>query len=208
MALTPLYPILTETIAITVATGGALAGATEIPVEALDAGIPAGTILDFTASGDGKFAKLATEAAAGDDLLDVEPLGVALIAGDEADYAPPSGAPLLGEKWAKLGGQNITNDERAALQLAYQLDAELALDLRAPVYTGDDALELSFAVVHQIAFMIEHGITASNVKSISQGSPGASKVFRDRWVDPTAAAIVRRVTGAEPVRFDAPWAGV
>jgi len=209
MPLRPLYPIATTPIAITIATGGASIGATDVPLDdALTADIPSGTILDFTAFGDGKFAKLASDALALDESLDVEPLGLALDGGDEAEYAPPSAVPLIGEKWAKLGGQDISNDDRAALQLAYQLDAELSLDLRAPAYTGDDALELAFAVVHQIAFMLEHGITASNVQSISQGSPGASKVFRNRWVDPTAAAIVARVTGDEPVRFQPFAAGV
>lgn len=205
MPLEPLYPILTATIAITVATGGALAGATAIPVDALDADVPSGTILKF---GTGKYAELASDALEDDELLDVAPLGVALVAGDDATYAPASGEPLLGEKWAKLGGQNLSSADRTALQLAYHIDAELALDLKAPVYTGDDALELGFAVVHQILFMLEHGITPSVVRSVTQGSPGATKTFRDRWVDPTAAAIVQRVTGAEPVRFAPFMAGV
>lgn len=202
MPLQPLYPILTVTIAITVATGGALAGATEIPVDALNAGIPSGTILKF---GAGKYAELTADALADDEALETAPLGVALIAGDTASYAPASAEPLLGERWSKLGGKDLSSEERTALQRAYHIAAELALNLRAPLYTGDDALEIGFYVVRQIIFMIEHGITPSIVKSVAQGNPSATKTFRDRWLDPDAAAGVARVTGDETVRF-APFA--
>lgn len=206
MALVPLYSILVAPVSVVVASPGAAAADIAVPVESLETGIPSGTILYF---GTNKFAKLASDAEAEDDALDVLPIPTALAEGDTATYQPTSPTPLLGEKWSKLGGPQLSSDERSALQLAHHLAAELALDLRAPAYTGDDAAELSFAVALQILFMLEHGITPSVVKSVSQGSPGATRNYRDRWVDPTAALIVSRVTGVVQTAYaPPPLAGV
>jgi len=191
MPLSPLYAILPATITITVAAPGALAGAVVVPIDALSGGIPSGTILDF---GAGKFAKLAADAEEDDVSLDVEALGLALDAGDDASYAPPTGNPLLIEGWAKLASD--------AERTAQHIRAELDLILRAPVYTGDDALELSYAIVLQINFNLKRGLTPAVTKSVSSsGTTGKSEAFRDRYVDPEAAAIVARVTGVRAVRF-------
>lgn len=74
-----------DAVVVTVGTGGALAGATTIPVTALSGPIPSGTILDFT--GAGKFALLTANAAAGATSLTVEAITTALNAGDVATYA-------------------------------------------------------------------------------------------------------------------------
>lgn len=202
MALAPLYSILVDPVTVVVGEDGAAAGDVAVPVASLATAIPAGTILHF---GTTKFAKLATAAEADDTELDTLPIPTALVEDDQASYQPPSPIPLLGDKWTKLGGANLTTDERTALQTAYHIAAEIALDLRAPVYTGDDAAELSFHVARQILFMIEHGITSSLVKSASVGgSPGATRNYRDRWVDPLAAEGVARVTGVVQPAFSPP----
>lgn len=195
MPLTPLYAILPVTITITVAAPGALAAAVAVPVAALSGDVPSGTILDF---GSGKFAKLSADAAEDDVSLDVDPLGLALVAGDDATYAPPTGNPLLIEAWGKLASD--------AERTAQHIRAELDLNLRAPLYTGDDALELSYAIVLQINFNLKRSLTSASLKSVaSAGTLGKTEAFRDRYVDPEAAAIVARVTGVKAVRFE-PWA--
>jgi hypothetical protein len=202
--LAPLYDLGSTTATITVTAPGALAGAATVPTMPLTVELEAGSVLDF---GGAKFARLSGPAAAGDDALDTDALPTALIDGDEATITLAAPNPLLGEKWTKLGGQSLSGDARTALQTAYQVNAELALDLRAG-YTGNDAMELAYAIVLQILFVLEHGITPSIVKSVSQANPGANKVYRDRWIDPTAAAIVARVTGRQQVRFAPFMAGV
>jgi len=202
--LAPLYDLGSTTATITVTTPGALAGAVSVPTMPLTVDLTAGQLLDF---GGAKFARLSGPATEGEDAIDVDPIPTALDDGDAATIALAAPNPLLGEKWAKLGGANLTTDERTALQTAYQVSAELALDLRAG-YTGSDAMELAYAIVLQLLFMLEHGLTPSIVKSVSQSNPGANKVYRDRWIDPTAAAIVARVTGRQQVRFAPFMAGV
>jgi hypothetical protein len=197
MALTQLYPILIAAITITVAVGGASVGAISVPVAALDADIPAGTILDFGAS---KFAKVVSDASAGDTALDTDPIPTALIAGDTATYAPKVGSPLLSERWGKLA----TDAERTAQHIR----AEMDLGLRAPVYIGTDAEELTYAIVLQINTNLERGATPVLTKGTANAKSGANETYRDRWVNPEAAAIVARVTGVQAVRFVPVTAGV
>lgn len=74
---------------VTVDAAGAAAGAVAVPVlPALEAAIPAGTILDFGAK---KFARLSAAAAAGALALVVDALPTALVAGDTAVYAGTQG---------------------------------------------------------------------------------------------------------------------
>lgn len=101
--------------------------------------------------------------------------------------------PLLGGKYTGLK----TPEEKEATQIL----AELLLDLRGPAYTGDDAEELAYAVVRQINFQLEHGITPDIMKSVSQSTPGTTTAYRDRFKDPGAAAIVARVTKVATVGF-------
>lgn len=194
--LTPLYLILTPTVIVTVAAGGALATETSVPVEALTGAIPSGTNLHFAP---GDVAVLASDAAEGDELLDVEPLAFALLEGDEASYAPPSGNPLLSERFVRLS---------AVQQTAEQIRAEMALGLRAPVATGTDAEELAFAVVLQINFQLARGETPEIMRTTTNPKTGVNETYRDRIVDPEAAAIVARVTGVQQVRYTPVTAGV
>jgi hypothetical protein len=101
--------------------------------------------------------------------------------------------PLLGGKYTALK----TPEEKEATQIM----AELLLDLRAPAYTCDDALELAYAVVRQVNFQLEHGLTPDVVKSVSQTVPGTTTTYRERYKDPGAAAIVARVTKVATVGF-------
>lgn len=196
VALVPLYSILVEPVTITVGMGGAAIGDETVPVTALAVDLPEGTILDF---GSSKFAKLTVDAEADETELATEPLPTALVAGDEALYQPPTPAPLLSEAFTKL-----TPGE----QLAHHLRAEMLLGLQAPVYTGSDAEELTFAVVLQINHQVAMRSLTSHLKSVSTSSGGVTEAFRDRSVDPDAAFIVERVTGMRQVRYEPAAAGV
>lgn len=101
--------------------------------------------------------------------------------------------PLLGGKYNQLK----TPEEKEATHIM----AELLLDLRAPAYTGADGEELAYAVVRQINFAMEHGVTPDVMKSVSQTVPGTTTTYRDRYLDPGAAAIVARVTKVATVRY-------
>lgn len=193
--ITPLYSILPVTILVVVAAPGALADDESVPVEALTGGVPAGTDLRFAP---GKIAVVASDAAVGAESIDVEPLAFALIAGDEAGYAPPTGNPLLSERW---------NGLTAARQTSEQIRAEMALGLTAG-YDGSDAEELAYAIVLQINFQLARGETPDIQKSVANAKTGLNDTYRDRYVDPEAAAIVARVTGAAQVRFTPMTAGV
>lgn len=103
-----------------------------------------------------------------------------------------AGHPLLGAKFTALG------EER---QESEQILAELLLNLTKPVYTGDDAEELGYAIVRQINFQLEAGITPEVMKSVSKTVPGNVETFRDRYLEPGAAAIVARVTKVATVGF-------
>ena len=82
----------------TVGVAGAAQGATTVPVAALSAAIPSGTVLDF---GGAKFARTTAAAAAAATSLTVAALPTALVSGDAATYVPvgamktvPSGTVL------------------------------------------------------------------------------------------------------------------
>jgi hypothetical protein len=111
-----------------------------------------------------------------------------------------TGHPLLSDKYNKLKD----DDEKTAQNYV----AELLLNLREPVYTGDDADELGHAIVRQINFQMEQGITPEVLRSVSNAHPGNTTQYRDRWVEPGAWAIVARVTGVQQVRFVPPGFGV
>lgn len=196
--LTPLYPIANAPATITVAAPGASVDDESIPVDALTTALPIGFILDF---GDGKFAKLATAAEVDDEALDVEPIPTAI---DEGDTATISGnATAYGVLSEAV--RALDSADRIALNIA----AELVLDLRAPIYSGDDAEELAIAVAYQMNVQAEYDVGKAMLKSVSPASPGPTRTFRDRWIDPRAAAIVARVTGRQAVRFTPPtMAGV
>lgn len=205
--LAPLYSIANMPATVTVAAPGAAQSALSVPVAALELALPNGYVLDF---GGAKFARLSADADVDAVALAVDALPTALIAGDEATVPGSPASSLLSEKWENLGGPNASSDERAAAQTALHVDAELLLGLQpaAAPYTGDDADMLGFAVVRQINFMLEHGITPSVVQSSADTNRGLTTTYRNRWVDPDAAAIVARVTGLRQVRFEPAMAGV
>src|SRR3954452_1571172 len=66
-------------VVVTVGAGGAAAGAVTVPVTALPAAVPNGSVLDF---GGAKFAVLTADAAAGAVTIAVRALPTALVAGD------------------------------------------------------------------------------------------------------------------------------
>lgn len=73
---------------VVTAPAGAAAGATSIVVSALSGAIPAGTVLDFT--GTGEITRTTALAAAGATSIAVEALDAAVEAGDTAVYAGTS----------------------------------------------------------------------------------------------------------------------
>jgi hypothetical protein len=194
--LTPLYPVSRAPATITVVAPGALAGALSVPIAPLETALPVGFILHF---GTNKFAKLSAARAVSATSLATVAIPTALTAGDEATVAGARASVLLAQKFT-------AKDE--AEQVAVNLVAEQLLDLRAPAYTGDAAEELAFAVVLQINYWLARSDEPLVKKAIAQGGTAISTTFRDRWVNPDAAAIVARVTGRQPVRFTVPPAGV
>jgi hypothetical protein len=126
-----------DAVVVTVAAGGALAAATEVPVDALTGAIPAGTLLDF---GGDKFARLATAAAADDETLDVDAIPTALVDNDTATYpgtknkVVPSGT-VIGRTFA----QRATGDKFG------------------PAASGDEEI---FIVLHDVDFVIDGGEAA------------------------------------------------
>ena len=194
--LTPLYLIDTAPQTVTVASPGALANATTVPVTALTAGLPNGYMLDF---GTSHYAKLTGAANKNAVALAVQALPLALTAGMTATVPGNAASALLSDKYTK---------KSPAEQLALHLVAEQLLDLRAPALTGNDGEELAFAVVLQVNYLLQRGDEPLVKESIANGNPSLSTTFRDRYVNPDAAAIVTRVTGRQQVRFTVPLAGV
>jgi len=197
MALTPLYSVLVPAVTVTVATPGASQGAMTVPVEALAAGMPTGTILDF---GSAKFAKLADDANEAATVLDTAPIPTDLAEGDEATYQPPSGSPLLSD------AAQVLATNKPDKFLAEHLRAEMLLGLTVPVYEDTDAEELAFAVILQINYQVAHRNKVPDMKAVS--SERGTESFRDRSVDPDAAMIVERVTGRRSVRYEPAGFGV
>lgn len=90
---------------VVVGAAGALAAATSVPVDALGAAIPNGTVLSF---GGAKFARLTAAAAAGATTLTVAALPTALVDNDTAEYVGTDGSvkrilngTLLGRTFAE-----------------------------------------------------------------------------------------------------------
>lgn len=100
----------------------------------------------------------------------------------------------------------LSPDEQIAYEgVAQELLREIGL--RAG-YTGDDADRLSMAKVLQVNYLVARGDEPLVKKAITQGGTAVSTTFRDRYLNPDAAAIVARVTGMQQVRFTPPLAGV
>lgn len=92
-----------DAVKVVVGAAGALANATEVPVDSLPGDIPAGTVLDFGAK---KFARLTVAAAKDATTLTVSALATALVDDDTATYSGvghkslPSGT-LIGRTYAE-----------------------------------------------------------------------------------------------------------
>lgn len=110
-----------------------------------------------------------------------------------------TGHPLLSSKFNALASDDQKN--------AHIINAQLLLQLRAPAYAGDEADQLGYAIVRQVNFQLEQGITPEFMKSVSKGVPGNVETYRDRYVEPGAWAIVSHVTKVEQVRFSVPGRG-
>lgn len=82
--LDPTQFVDTDASVVVVGAAGAAGAATSIPVAALTAAIPSGTVLNF---GTNKFARLTAAAAVGATTLTVTAIPTALVSGDTATYA-------------------------------------------------------------------------------------------------------------------------
>ncbi len=197
--ITPLYDLGATTTTVTVAAPGAAQGAVSVPVVALTAAIPSTTILDF---GSAKFAKLSAPASISDVAIATDPIPTALVAGDAATVDLAVANPLLSDKFAGLDPDK---------QTAEQILAEMLLGLRAPVYLGDDAEELKYAIILQINYQLQRDLAAEFKTSdgnVVPGTSGVTRQYRDRYVDSRARAIVERVTGVQRVRLSPAGVGV
>jgi hypothetical protein len=100
-------------------------------------------------------------------------------------------------------------DPFAETREEYNAVAEQLLGLHAPAYTDQGVVTtLATAIAFQINFMVEQGIEPKVLRSKSNAHPGNTTAYRDRLVDPTAAALVASVTGRQEVGFRAPGWGV
>lgn len=113
---------------------------------------------------------------------------------------PIEGHPLLSGKYTGLKTQGEKDSN-------YHM-AEMLLGLVPPPYTGEKAERLVYAIVLQVNFQLEHGLTPEIVKSVSNTHPGMATTYRDRYVSPVAWDIVRFVTGRTTVGFTPPGIGV
>ncbi len=126
-----------KSVRVTVGAAGAAGGATTVPVAALGAAIPNGTVLNF---GTNKFATLNAAAAAGATSLTTLAIPTALVSGDTAVYVPkgsfktvPSGT-ILGRTYAErdantpFGPAADTDDEVYLLVFAVT-DADINNDV-------------------------------------------------------------------------------
>lgn len=137
-----------DTVTATVGAGGAIAGATSVPVAALSGPIPSGAILDFT--GAGKFARLTAGAATGAATLTVEALVQALVAGDQAAYLG-SGVKFIPSGTA-IGRTIAERNANTGYGPAAALDDEiylLALDVADANEDNDGVLLRPNAVVKE-----------------------------------------------------------
>lgn len=110
------------------------------------------------------------------------------------------GHPMLGEKY-----NNLVNPDEA---VAHVVLAEMLLGLKAPVYTGEPAERLKFAIAIQVNFQLQQGVEPDVLKSVSNTHPGNTTQYRDRMVSPDARALTQYVTGNTPVGFRPPGLGV
>lgn len=113
---------------------------------------------------------------------------------------PVTDHPLLGQKFISLKTEEA--------QVQENIRAEMLLGLKGPAYTGDDKDRLKLAVVHQINFQLEQGLTPEIHRSVTNNVPGASTAYRNRIVSPEAWKIISDVTGVQTIGFRPPGIGV
>lgn len=110
-------------VKVTVGVAGALAAATAVPVAALSAAIPNGTVINF---GTNKFATLNAAAAAGATSLTTLAIPTALVSGDTGYYLPP-GALKTVPSGTVLGRTIAERDANTPFGLAADADDEVYL---------------------------------------------------------------------------------
>jgi hypothetical protein len=112
-----------KAVKVVVGAAGALANATSVPVAALAAAIPSGTLLDF---GTTKFARLTAAAAAAATSLTVAAIPTALVSGDTATYIP-AGAFKTVPSGTVIGRTYTERDANTAFGPAADADDEVYL---------------------------------------------------------------------------------
>ena len=89
---------------------------------------------------------------------------------------------------------------------AYQVMAETLLGLTAPPYTlADDLDKIGLAVVREMNFLVQQGIDPYIEVSTTSAHTAQATVWRDRYLDPVAVAIVAMVAGQYLGEQRDPW---
>lgn len=125
--LDPAAFLVTGGTKVVVGAAGAAAGAVAVPVAALAAAIPTGTVLDF---GGAKFARLTADAAAGAVNLTVAALPTALVNNDTATYSP-AGAKKYVPPGTVVGRTIAERDAAAGYGPAIATDPEAEIYITA-----------------------------------------------------------------------------
>lgn len=186
-----------DTVQVVVATGGAAANATTVPVTALLGPIPSGYVMTFGAAGSKKFAKLTEAADKGDVELKVEALPTALAAGDVGLYLDPSvpkrihaGTPVYiaqsaleasaasGMKWKNAGAGATVQATDVVRLVAYDVTANREQGSRDENTPIDDVELLRKGTLIKVNFMYWESLSSS-VKDkiradyeVTVGAPG------------------------------------
>lgn len=135
-------------VKVVVGVAGALAAATSVPVAALSAAIPSGTLIDF---GTNKFAKLSAPAAAGATSLTTVAIPTALVSGDMGYYLP-IGAFKTVPSGTVLGRTYTERDANTPFGVAADADDEVLLlvyDVVDPTTNNDCELYRPGSIVKE-----------------------------------------------------------
>lgn len=115
-----------------------------------------------------------------------------------------SSNPFLNNEKGKF--QSLEDpDERES----YCLVAEALLRVGENAVTEPTKLvTMQNAISLQVNFLLDQGMAPHIAAQTSQSSPGVTSTFRNRWLDPRAAALAANALGIEAVRFQPPMFGV
>lgn len=100
---------------VVVGAAGAAPAATSVPVAALTAAIPSGTVLNF---GTNKFARLTADAIVGAVTLTVAAIPTALVSGDTATYAGTAGTGNRRLKAGTFVGEALSGNKKVSPRVA------------------------------------------------------------------------------------------